>query len=313
MKSVIFIISFLLLLVTPANAQGLSLGLYPPILEINATPPANVETPLEIENLDNEEVDLNIIFKPFTASDLENGEIRYLGEGELRAGDPLIFQRIRILDQGVPIRELTLSPGQRKELKVTIDLPRGSVASDYYFSIVFVSKVKDAKTASGPQITGGVATNVLLSVGKDGPPRGNIVEFSSPFFVERGPVPFTVRVKNSSNFLIAPRGEIIIKNIFGQIVGRVDLLPVNILAGSVRAIPSESTSNNLSASGIEAVWKDKFILGPYKAHLTLAISEEGPLFKREIMFFAFPYSWFAGLIAALLVIWFVASRVRRKI
>ena len=79
--------------------------------------------------------------------------------------------------------------------------------------------------------------NVLLTVGPKGKTNGILEDFSSPLFVDSGPVAFNVAVKNTSNHFIQPRGEIIIKNMFGQAIGKVSLLQVNILADSTRRMP----------------------------------------------------------------------------
>src|SRR3989344_4647692 len=47
-------------------------------------------------------------------------------------------------------------------------------------------------------------------------PKTTIEEFSSNIFFEKGPVPFTVRVRNTGAHFIKPKSEIAIKNMFGQ-------------------------------------------------------------------------------------------------
>ena len=73
------------------EASALSLGIYPPVIQIETIPPSLIKTPITIENLGEETVSLQILLKPFKASEKENGEISYLLENEVQGADPLIF------------------------------------------------------------------------------------------------------------------------------------------------------------------------------------------------------------------------------
>ncbi len=305
-----------------AQAQGVSLGVFPPILQIQATPPTDVKSKILIENLGNDPVDLKIGLKPFEASDKENGEVTYLSDYNL--ADPFIFDKMQILDGDTSIDSITLSPGQKKELMLEIALPQGEPLGDYYFSIIFMSANALSANSNISGATAGIATNVLLSIGPKGPTQGEIEEFSVPVFKARGPVPFTVRVRNTSDHFITTKGDIVIKNIFGQRIGKVELLPVNILSRSVRSIPdalqnpqanpsSSLKSYFLSLKSPAAVWPENFLFGPYTATLTIALSDQGPLFRRTINFYAFPAEIVAILLALILIIAVIIIRVRKMV
>ena len=306
------------------SADGVNLGIYPPVLQIEAMPPAKIESPLSIINLNDKEVALKIVLKPFTASNNANGEVSYLSEEDFFKDDPLLFQRIKIFDDGQEITKFTLAPKQRKDLLVTIDIPENETLSDYYFSIIFVS-INELDQDTNQSITsGGIATNVLLSVGSKDMAKGNIEEYSVPYFLDSGPVPFTLKIKNKGSHFFSPKGEIIIKNVFGQSVGRVDLLPVNILAQSIRFVPDSLQHPSATGSAVDkyndlyaksshpmAFWYEKFLLGPYSADLTVTLSENGPLFKRTVYFFAFPLKLLLGIIIAVFVIVFIRQRIKK--
>ncbi len=305
-----------------AQAQGVSLGVFPPILQIQATPPTDVRSKIMIQNLGDDPVDLKIGVKPFTASQSEDGQITYLSD--FSYADPFIFEKMQILDGDSSIDSITLAPGQQKELTLEIALPQNEILGDYYFSIVFISANQPAETANVSGQAAGIATNVLLSVGPKGPTQGEIEEFSAPFFVPSGPVPFTVRVRNTSDHFITTKGNILIKNMFGQTVGNVNLLSVNILSQTVRSIPDslQSPSANPSSSlksyflnlkSPAAVWPEKFLFGPYTATLTIALSDQGPLFRRTVNFFAFPTEYSLGILAIIAIVAFIIARVRKQI
>lgn len=309
------------LVVFPAktSAAGLSLGVSPPILQIDALPPASINTPITIQNFTDANVTFDIIFKPFTASKKENGQVEYLPKQDLP-----IFEKMQILDNEHSIKTLTLGPSQSKTLNLHIGIPKDEPPKDYYFSIVFIAnpELSDSELVEGnlAKTAGGIATNVLLSIGPKGKAQGLIEEFSAPLFLEKGPVPFTVRVKNTAEHTIAPTGEILIVNMFGQIVGKVELAPVNILARTIRAIPdlqaeeatpSATLNSELSTlNSIRAFWQESFLLGPYSATLTLSLSDEGPKFSRTIRFFALPIQAFLGIVLALLIVFFIRARLK---
>ncbi|MCL6096359.1 MAG: hypothetical protein M1444_01580 [Patescibacteria group bacterium] len=303
-----------------AHAAGISLGVFPPILQIQATPPTDVRSKILIENSGNDPVDLRIGIKPFTASDSENGQVTYLSD--FSYVDPFIFDKMQILDGDTSIDSITLAPGQQKELTLEIALPQGEPLGDYYFSIVFISSNQPAETSNVAGQAAGIATNVLLSVGPKGPTQGEIEEFSAPLFIPSGPVPFTVRVRNTSDHFITTKGNIVVKNMFGQTVGNVDLLPVNILSQSVRSIPDSLQSPTattpaslksyiLSLKSVKAVWPEKFLFGPYTATLTIVLSDQGPLFRRTINFYAFPTQALFGILIIMLTVTVIAIRVKK--
>lgn len=322
--ALLFAFYFLLFNLPQASAASLDLGIFPPIIQIDTNSPASISTPISIENFGEDTVTLSVLFKPFTASNKENGEVVFLPQSEKSSGaDPFIFDKMQILDNNHNVENVTLSPGQQKTVMLHIGLPQDEVPGDYYFSIVFISKDIAIDTTNASGVSGGIATNVLLSIGPKGDANGEITEFSTPFFAEKGPVPFTVRVKNTGKYVVAPRGQILIKNMFGQTVGNVGLLPVNILAGTTRAIPDESQSPdatpsaNLATRNTQhetptAFWPESFLLGPYTVTLTVALTDKGPLYTQTIHFFGFPLVLLMALFIAIIIILYIREKVRKK-
>lgn len=298
-----------------AHANGISLGIYPPIFQINATPPAQIQAPLSVENRGDDPINLKIELRPFVASDQEDGLIKYVTQDEANFADPLLFQRVRIYDGINPIDSVSLSGKQQKNLTLAINIPNDSPSSDYYFSVIFLTAPDNSSQINSSQSVSGIATNVLLSVGAGNQATGLIQEFSSPVFLDKGPVPFSVRVKNTGNHFITPHGDILIKNLFGQTVGKVDLVETNILAKTVRNVPSKDflDENQNLPSEVAAYWPEKFLLGPYKASLTLAISDQGPIFSRDVYFFALPFKALVSIIAILLIGGYIFIRVKKRL
>jgi hypothetical protein len=94
---------------------------------------------------------------------------------------------------------------------------------------------------------------------------------------------------------------------FGQLIGKVDLLPTNILATSSRYLPSDVNA------ATKAVWQEKFLLGWYSASLTVALSNTGPVYHRTIYFFALPIQVIVGIILGIILIMVIVYRVRKRL
>lgn len=310
--------------VPSAHAQEVSIGIYPPISQIEAQAPADIKSPVYLENPTDNPIELGISYKAFVPSLSQNGQLEYLNDLQ-SLPDAEFVKKVYILDKNNPIKSITLSPKQKKNLMLEILLPENQPKGDYYFSVIFSSKPKIINQSNSSMQTVSVAMNVLLTVGPKGKTSGIIESFSAPLFVDKGPVAFTVAIKNTSEHFINPTGEIIIKNLFGQPIGKVELVPVNILANSTRRIPDEIQTGNDKKqlekikSVLEknefpvAIWPENFLIGPYNSTLTISLSDDGPVFKKSIMFFAFPLTYLIGLIIIFGITVFIILRVKKKI
>lgn len=327
LRFIVFILPALYCLLSTApsaQAQDISFGIYPPISQIDAKAPADIKSPLFIENLSDNPIDLSISYKAFIPAQSEDGKIEFLDNFE-SLPDPSITKKVFIMDGANKITSLTLSPKQKKNLIMEILLPATQPKGDYYFSVIFSSSPQQEGFTNSSVQTGAISMNVLLTVGPKGKTNGILEDFSSPLFVDSGPVAFNVAVKNTGNHFIQPKGEIIIKNVFGQNIGKVSLLQVNILANSTRRMPDtlQITTNKNEYEKIRqaveknlfpvAVWPEKFLLGPYTATLTLSLSDQGPVFKKSVHFLAFPISLIVAIIIVLAITIFIILRVRQKI
>ena len=304
----LFAICYLLFAIGNANAQELSVSLDPPILQIEASPPSLIKNPISIINQADQSVTYSIFLLPFKAKSSNNGEIEF--DSSQISEYKNIFDNVKISDENKSITQITLAPKQKKDLILSIRIPENEPARDYYFSVIFISeagKVRDQNSLVGTR--GGIGTNVLLSIGPKSPTQGRIEEFSAPIFVTRGPVRFRLNVVNQSKHYISPEGNILIKNIFGQTVGNINLPSTNILENSGRFIGSE---DNLSSTEPRLVWNEKFLLGIYKADLTLALSSDGPIINKSIRFFAFPLEAALGIVLTLVLLIGMVKRAKSK-
>lgn len=305
-----------------AQQSVFDLGIYPPVLEISANPPAVVEGRIIVQNQNENPQKLDIIFRSFRPSQAGNGQIEYLADENIAGPDPLILQKIKVYDGDLEIKKFDLDPFQDKELTLKIDLERGAPSGDYYFSVIFVTEAATGLKQSGSSVPAGIGTNVILSVGKKGATQGQISRFSAPFWLGSGPVPFTLLLKNTGDQYFIPTGRITIKDMIGRDVGRLDILPQYVLSGSQRymvdtnqASPSANTEVLVARYGNVhnvLVWPEKFLFGVYSADVLVKLSSTGPSFKRTLHFVSFPLYIIFGISLFAFILLGIYIKVRKK-
>lgn len=283
-------------------AATFSATVYPKTIELKAENPGRMQSQIIIENKSEETLNLDISLLVFGQSADENGQVKYLNSPEQDFKDPLTFQRIKIFDGANEITSLSLAPKQKRNLILSVDIPPNEPPADYYFSIIFVSsknpKYQDLQTNKS-EILAGIATNVLLSIGPPEKPKAQISQFQLPFFQEKGPVEFSVKITNQGNHFISPKGQIVIKNMFGQTVGSVDLPKTNVLTDSSRFMP--------------AVWPEKFLLGPYTANLTVLASDNGLILRKTTYFIGAPVQFFGSILIVTAALAVIRKRLKKRL
>jgi len=299
---------FVILASSSASAQEISVSIDPPILQIDAKPPANINAKISVQNLSDQSSIYSIFLIPFKSSEQRNGQIEFDRSESSKYDD--FLNRIRLTDQGKTVTNITLSPGERKDLNLHIAILKGEPPNDYYFSVLFISdEAEGGSKNSSAGTQGGIGVNVLLSIGPKTKTKGFVKEFSVPKFVTRGPVEFVVNIENTSSHYVAIEGNVLIMNSFGQKIGNVALLPVNILANSERFIGGDA---NINPGEPRVYWDEKFLLGLYTADLTVSLSEEGPIINKSVMFFALPLELILGFAVVIIIIAGIAKRIRSK-
>lgn len=292
------------------KATGLSLGVYPPIIQVQAKPSTTVTHPITLINNSDHPESVSVIFKSFTSSDKENGEVTYLSQKDFfTSSNDKLFKHIALIDTDHnSVKAFILAPHQKKTFTLVMDIPQDVLLSDYYFSILFFSTPDSSSESNNTGLGGAVGMHVLLTAGDETPASGYIKTFDAPSFVTHGPVPFTIELANNGLHMINPQGVIIIKNMFGQKIGKVDLLPVDVLATSKRFMP-----DILQSSDTRAIWHERFLLGRYSAQLKIALSAQGPVLEKNLTFFAVPFQMLIAILLGLSFIFTIIIRVRNRL
>jgi len=306
-----------------AHAQQLHLSIEPTVVYLDTTPPANAQATFRLRNLSDSTTTLTPRLIPFKADD--EGKVQLLFSEEKNLST-VIKNKLSILDGNSRIDKLELRAGETKELRLFMDVDEGDPVGDYYFSLVFLAEGSSLDDTSSSSIPGGIAMNVMVTIGPKISASGEIEEFGTNTFVSSGPVPFALKLKNTGNHLIQPEGTISIKNMFGKEVGKLKLEPQYVLANSSRYLIDSvqaSTSgsleldHDLKLDNPSAVWTEKFLMGPYSATATITLEEGGARITQTTRFIAFPLQILviiSGVIFVVLGIFLrVKLRLRKKI
>ncbi|MBP9697662.1 MAG: hypothetical protein KBD65_00495 [Candidatus Moranbacteria bacterium] len=232
-----------ILLASPVQAQtegGLNLITSPLPISLTTEPGTSISTDLKIKNGGLQDEELKITLMKFRAYE-ESGKPQLM---EREDGD-IFFDWVHFSEP-----TFTLAPNEWKTVTATFDIPQ-EASFGYYYAFVF-SRAEEEKPREERQtaLVGGTAVLVLLEARvPDAKRQVEVTEFSLDHaFYEFLPATFTVKLKNTGNVHIAPRGNIFIDQ--GS-TKDIAILEINQEKGSI--IPNSSRI-------FDTVWNDGFPL-----------------------------------------------------
>lgn len=300
-------------------AQEQSLSIYPPVIEVQTTPPSSPSVPIVIHNNSNSDVYLKIDLIP----------LRQNGATGTVIIDPTLSDkgfykyyedRTQFLLENKKISSLMLEALETKEINLNINILEGDPPGDYYYAVTFISEASGPNDTSSARLPNGLATNLLLSIGPKDKSTGGINEFKTDRFLAKGPVEFNLKIHNSSKHLIQPSGNIEISNMFGLKIGSVEILPQYILSGSdrymvdtIQASGEARLAYNDTNNTPKVIWPEKFLLGIYKAKAIIELEEGGRKIEAITYFFSFPLYFFIPIVIFIFITVGIYLRVRKKI
>jgi hypothetical protein len=232
---------------TNDTGSGNNLKLSPLRTDVQIRPGESRNIPIFVENLESKPVILKPIENDFIAGDEENGSPSIiLDENEFAPTHSL--KRFMI-----PLEPITLQAGERREVKVTINVPATAQAGGYYGALRFAPLNPDGSEIVN--VSGSVASLILLTVPgnlveslqltdfdirQDGEPKSRL---SSPEGVT-----VTMKLENKGNVHVAPFGTVLVikdgEEVFNGKVNNIKPAGV-VLPDSVRQyeIPIENLEN----------------------------------------------------------------------
>jgi hypothetical protein len=300
------------------TGNNLDLTVSPIFFDYSSAPGQTISDKVRIRNNGSTTLNLKAEVKKLTASDVRDANLE-----EPKPEDQFVGW-VKFDNPAIAAR-----PREWIDVPFSITIPNDA-SFGYYFAFTFTQDQTITSDQSTAVILGSVAVPVLLNVkSPNAVVEGQLVEFKPKSFVNQFlPVEFDVKVKNTGNVHIRPRGNIFIRG-----GGEKELAILEVNEGMGNILPEGSRTFN-------ALWDDGFItyqmveengqtvkklkvnwnkltsfrFGPYTANL-LMVYDNGvrdvPL-EASTTFWVIPYALIAIILGAIVVIFLITRFMLRS-
>lgn len=296
-----------------------ALRISPTILDDLVVDPGDVvQFELMIENETEKDKIISFSSQNFVSDGGEAGSPKFIDESE--EGD---LPRSSNLASWIAVfyDSIELPSGAQRSVTVAIKIPEDAEPGSHQ-AVVWAGE------KNGPQdVSVGLRANVgllvLLNVTGDVVESVNVKEFNYlKKFQNRLPVDFYARLSNEGSVYFKPKGDVIIKGLFGNKVGKIPFNPrrSNILPKSIRRIEGivwEKTPDLRDKAGffgeIKNEWKN-FGFGPYKAELDVKYSSDGKKLEGKTSYFwVLPWHLILVTLVLLIALFFLMKGYNRLV
>ncbi|MDB5189054.1 MAG: exported protein of unknown function [Parcubacteria group bacterium] len=192
----------------------------------------------------------------------------------------------------------TFQRGESKDIPYTIVAPANAEPGGH-FGVVFF-KATSATTGETLKIGTQVGMLVLVAIPGNHLQKGQILDFTTTKFIQQGPETFTMKFQNTGTVHFEPKGEIIIRNMFGAKVGSVPIEGQVVLPTSIK--------------DLKLTWNVKgILLGRYTASATVYDGEGTELTTKNVSFWAFPIWYGLGFIVVFGLLFMLLRFLKRRV
>jgi uncharacterized membrane protein len=273
------------------QTDSVQLAISPQVLEIQVNPGDSVKNQFRLTNGSDIPLTIQVTPKNFTPS------------GEEGAIDITTDDTTYSLAKWVSVEpsRVVIEPKTTKDFMVTIDVPSNAEPGARFGTIVFAT-VPQQQEGSGAAVSQEIAPVVLVKVAGDVVESANIEQFYSVenIWSNQPNITLEARVKNNGNVFIKPRGNVVIKNMFGDTVQTLPISERNVLPDSIRKL--------------DAVWQNyNLSIGKYTATVTMVYGQDDQVLTAETTFYYFPYQIILPIIAVLAILGWLIFRYRSRI
>lgn len=260
-----------------------SLEVSPPSQELKSDPGKVITAKVKLRNRGNDAINVKVRVEDFTAAG-EEGQVALVEKG------PNSITSWTRLEPDA----FALKPFESREVTATISVPT-TAAGGWYGSFVF-SVGGGTGVGGTTAVAQEIASLFLVKISGPVTERLSLVEFSSPSFVEFGPVPFTLKFENAGNVHVKPFGLVNVRNMFGKTVQDV------VVAGQANIFPGASRVVSVDLN-------KKWLIGPFTAQAVLNYGSKNDSLSETTTFFAFPVRVAAAAALLLLVVYLMRKRI----
>lgn len=196
-------------------------------------------------------------------------------------------------------KSFVLAKGERKDVSYTINTPANAEPGGH-FGVAFFKTSELSKNAQQLRVGAQVGMLILVTIPGSHLEKGNVLDFTGPFFVKKSPIHFTVKFENTGTVHFEPKGTISITNMFGKEIGMVPVNGQVVLPTGIKDLVA-----SVDFGGV--------LIGRYTAHLKMFDGEGNELTAKNISFYAFPLWYAIAFLITTLALFFGIRYVKKNI
>lgn len=218
-----------------AQESNYDVTVSPVFFDLTTNPGGSVSDRIRVRNNTESPLPVRVEIKRLTGD--QDGELTFNDDNSDNS-----LSWVKISDKTV-----TLSPLEFTNIPFEIDVP-DDAAYGYYYTIN-LTQADSSTDSTGTAISGAAAVPILLNVRKDGAiAKIELQEFKVESFIsETLPVNFNVKLKNTGNVHVRPRGNIFISGMGKENITSIDINPKGsaIIPNTIKNFPASWTDGFL--------------------------------------------------------------------
>ncbi len=266
------------------------LSIQPVKVSHTLTPGDEVSGIISLKNESGERIAVDVSVEDFTPS-AGTTNISFVGRAD---GNTTVRDWVTL---DVP-SNFFFESGESKQIKYTIKAPQDAEPGSH-FGVSFFKAYKP-EDQSQLKVSTRIGMLMFVTIPGNQLQSGRVLDFKSPLFLQRGPVPFTIKYENTGTVHFEPKGKIEIKNILGKKVGEVEVAGQAVLPTGIR--------------DLEAAWNEGgLVFGRYTANLTIQDGEGNVMNSEQISFYGFPLMYTGGFIFLAFIIFVLVKFLKRRL
>jgi hypothetical protein len=191
-----------------------------------------------------------------------------------------------------------LSAGGSATVNALIEVPEDALPGGRYAMILHSPDVGRVEDQTGAGIAQRAGTLIYVII--DGPINelAYVSLFRLPGFLEKGPVPMEIKIRNESDIHITPSPQIKIFNLFGKEIDSLSLDQKNVFPFTERDFSD--------------VWQRKWGFGPYTLRLEATYGLQGQVASAETVVWMIPVTIIIIVLISILIIVAVVLALKKK-
>lgn len=262
-----------------AEDPGRGFTITPPVFELKANPGDKISESISLYNNSSEDI--------IIATSIENlkptgdkGQVSVVDEKEEAL--PSLKDWV-VLDAGA----INLAKGETKNVKFELNIPMNAEPGGHFATVLFTTTNNQPDPGTGSLLSQKIGSMIFLTVSGKAQEKASVVSFNAlkRILWKNQVVDFMLKIRNSGNVYVRPRGFLIINDMFGRKVAEVEVDGKNVLPTAIREIPLQYDAQHL--------------FGPYTATLSLVYGSTNQNINVTTGFWVIPI---VPTIAVLLII-----------